>query len=564
MSGNSWKQSRQVGDWLFLANGFVFIVLLNLVASGLFFRIDLTEEKRYTVKEPTRNLLKGLETDVYVEVFLEGDLNAQFKRFRKSIRETLEEFRIYSNNKVHYTFTNPSLALSEKARNEFMADLAAKGVQGTRVIDGKEGERVEKILFPGAVVSCDGFERGVMLLKGNRTEGSQEALNQSIEGVEFELANTIANLTSITRKRIGWITGHGELDSLSVAGLNNALLEQYDVFKVDLPGKKSIPPYDALIIVKPTRSFSDQDQFKLDQYVMKGGKVLFLLDGMDAVMDSASRDNYYAFPYELKLDEQLFRYGIRINQNLVMDRVAGKYPVIVGQVSNRPQVMQFEWPFFPLVTHYANHPATRNLDATLLRFVSSIDTVKAVGVKKTPLLFTSQYSHRVAAPVKIDINDLRKKPMAGNFNDGPVPLAYLLEGNFTSFYKNRFLPAGVDAASFTEKSVPTKIIVVADGDVARNDVNPRTGQPQALGFDPIAGYTFANQDLLLNMMTFLTEENGLINARNKEVKIRPLDREKLKNERAFWQTLNMGLPLVLLVVLGLARAWMRKKKYASF
>ena len=561
---SSWKRSRQVGDWLLLANGLVLVVLINLVASNLFFRIDLTEEKRFTIKEPTRKLLSDLQDDVYIEVFLEGDLNSQFRRFRKSIRETLEEFRIYSRNKVHYTFTNPSLAISEKAKNEFAADLASKGVHGMRVIDSKDGDRVEKMLFPGAIVACNGVERGVMLLKGNRAEGSQEAINQSIEGVEFELANTIDKLAKVDRQRIGWITGHGELDGLSVAGLNNALLEQYDVFKVDLPQKKAISNFDVLIIAKPTQSFSEQDKFKLDQYIMKGGKVLFLLDGLDAVMDSASGDNYYAFPYELKLEDQLFKYGARINQNLIQDRVAGKYPVVVGEMSNRPQVMQLEWPFFPLVTHYANHPITRNLDATLTRFVSSIDTVKAVGIKKTALLFSSPYAHRVAAPVKIDIDDLRKKPNPENYKDGLIPMAYLLEGTFTSLYKNRFLPVGVDSASSLEKSKPTKIIVVADGDLARNDVNPRTGQPQALGFDAMAGYTFANQDLLLNMVSFLTEENGLISARNKQVKIRPLDREKIKTEKVFWQTMNVAMPLALLTIFGLGKAWMRKRKYASF
>ena len=261
VKGN-WRKSRQTGDWLLLANGLVFVILINLVASNLFFRIDLTEEKRYTIKEPTRKLLADLQEDVYIEVFLEGDLNSQFRRFRKSIKETLEEFRIYSKNKVHYTFTNPSLAISEKARNEFMTDLATRGVQGMRVIDSKQGEHVEKILFPGAVITCNGFERGVMLLKGNRAEGSQEAINQSIEGVEFELANTIDKLARLKRQRIGWIIGHGELDGLNVAGLNNALLEQYDVFKIDLPQKKSISDYDALIIVKPTQAFSEQDKFK--------------------------------------------------------------------------------------------------------------------------------------------------------------------------------------------------------------------------------------------------------------------------------------------------------------
>src|SRR5882762_4982898 len=209
----SWKQSRQLGDWLLLANGIVFVVLVNLMASSLFFRIDLTEEKRYTIKAPTKKLLRDLDDHVYIEVFLEGDLNPGFRRFRKSVAETLEEFRIYSDNKVHYTFTDPALARSDKARNEFMAGLASKGVHGMRVIDTKGGERTEKIVFPGALLSYDGFENGVMLLKGSRALGSQEVLNQSVEGVEFEIANAIEKLTNVARKRVGLLKGHGELDS---------------------------------------------------------------------------------------------------------------------------------------------------------------------------------------------------------------------------------------------------------------------------------------------------------------------------------------------------------------
>jgi ABC-2 type transport system permease protein len=235
----------------------------------------------------------------------------------------------------------------------------------------------------------------------------------------------------------------------------------------------------------------------------------------------------------------------------------------VGETGGRPQFMPLEWPWFPLINHYADHPITRNLDATLTRFISSMDTVKASGVKKTPLLFTSSYSHKTATPVKIDINAFRKQPKAEDFRDGPVPVAYLLEGEFTSLYKNRFLPAGADTSGVLQKSKPTKIIVVADGDLARNEVNPRSGQAQALGFDPVSGYTFANADLLSNMVAYLVEENGVISARNKQVKIRPLDKEQLK-DRTYWQALNLVLPLVVLVAFGLARAWTRKRKYASF
>lgn len=562
MNWSNWKQSKKVGDWLLLANVLVLITLLNLIASHYFFRLDLTEEKRYTIKAPTRQLLKELEDEVFIEVFLEGDLNPGFKRFQKSIRETLNEFRIYSNNKVQFIFTDPAQAMSEKAKNEFMNELSSKGVSGMRVIDNKDGERIEKIVFPGALISSNGFERGVMLLKGNRGRSSQEVLNQSIEGIEFELANAISTLSSMQRKKVGFLIGHGELDSLEIASFNNALLEKYDVVKVNLQRKSALSGYDALILAKPRIPFSELDKFKIDQYLMKGGKLLMLLDKFEASMDSASGDNYFATPIETRLDDQLFKYGIRINAEIVQDRVSAKYPVVIGKVGNQPEIMQMEWPFFPLLNHYAEHPVTRNLDATLLRFVNSIDTVKATGVKKTPLMMTSVYSRKLGSPIKVGVDDLRKTPRE-NFKEGEIPVGYLLEGKFNSLYANRFLPTGVDSTSFLSQSTPTRLIVIADGDVARNDINPRTNEPQVLGTDVFSGYTYANLDLLLNMMSYLTDDQGLINARNKEIKIRPLDKEKLKNDKFFWQAVNLIVPLIALIVFGFARAAVRKRKYAS-
>jgi len=297
---------------------------------------------------------------------------------------------------------------------------------------------------------------------------------------------------------------------------------------------------------------------------MHGGKILFLLDRLDADMSHASEENYFAFPYNLNLDDQLFKYGVRINQDLIQDAVSGKYPIVVGGDRNRPQIMQLDWPFFPLVNQYANHPITRNLDASLLKFVSSIDTVKAIGITKTPLLFSSQYSRKVTAPVKVGVNDLRKQMQGGSFNAGSIPLGYLLEGEFTSLFKNRFAPEGTDTLGRKESSVPTKMIVVADGDLVRNDVNPRDGNPQQLGLDPFSQYTFANQDLLMNMIAYLVDENGLIKARNKEVKVRPLDKEKVRVERAFWQFLNLGLPLIVLIIFGVIRSYWRRVKYSRF
>jgi gliding-associated putative ABC transporter substrate-binding component GldG len=557
--------SKRTGDLLLLGNGMVLLVLINVLASHYFFRFDLTEEKRFSIKEQTKHVLRDLDDKVYVEVYLEGELNAGFRRLQKSIRETLEEFRIYSDDKVQFVFVDPSTAMSQKARNEYMQELMQKGIVPTNVVDTKDGQKTEKIIFPGALISYGGFETGVNLLKGNQAAGTpDEKINGSIEGIEYEFANAIYKMTNNDRERIGFVTGHGELDSLEIASLNNALLELYSVVKVDLNKKKSLERYDALLIVKPTKPYSESDKYKLDQYIMNGGKVLFLVDKLEATMDSVSQEGYFAFPYNINLDDQLFKYGIRLNLDLVQDGLAGKYPVITGEVDGKAKYQLMDWPFFPLINRYADHSITRNLDAVVTRFISSVDTVKATGIQKTPLLFTSQYSRKISAPVRVNINDIRKNLKQEDFTLSYLPVGYLLEGKFTSLYKNRFLPQGTDQTTFKESGAATKLIVIADGDLARNDVNPRSGQPQQLGFDPFTKYTFANQELLLNAVNYLVNGDGLIVARNKEIKIRPLDKEKIRTERTKWQVINLALPLVLLLIYGIIRSFLRKRKYATF
>lgn len=555
----NWK-SKKTGDFLLLANGLVMLVLINLLSSQYFFRIDLTEEKRYSIHPSTRALLKDLDDDVFVEVFLEGELNAGFRRFQKSIRETLDMFRVYSDNKVHYTFSDPGAAMSAQARQEFMAELASKGIRPTNVIDTRDGERIEKIVFPGAVISYGGVEQGVMLLKGNNAA----FLNRSVEGVEFEMANTIYKLTASDPPQIGLVKGHGELDGAALRGFTDAVTETYHLREVTLDDP-ALDRYRVLVIAKPTTPYSPADKVHLDQYIMRGGRVLFLVDRLDASMDSTTQANYFAFPYETGLDDQLFRYGVRVNPDLVQDRYAAPYPVVTSESQDgRPQIDFIEWPFFPLINRYASHVITRNLDRTYTRFVSSIDTVKAQGITKTPLLFTSQYSRKMAAPVNVNINELRRDLTAERFTDSFVAVAYLLEGKFTSLYKNRFLPEGVAEDGFIEDGLNTSLIVVGDGDLARNEVNPRTGEPLPLGFDPFTNYTYANRDLLLNMISFLADENGLIRARSKEVRVRPLDREQIAGQRWKWQAINLVLPLALLFLFGMVRFYWRKRKYANF
>jgi gliding-associated putative ABC transporter substrate-binding component GldG len=295
---------------------------------------------------------------------------------------------------------------------------------------------------------------------------------------------------------------------------------------------------------------------------MSGGKVIFLVDRLDATMEKASDENYFAIPYDINLDDMLFRYGVRINPDLVQDISSVKYPVVTGQANGRPQITPIEWPFFPLVNHYSTHAATRNLDAVVLKFVNSIDTIKTNDVVKTPLIFTSQYSRLITAPAKVSAASIRAVLKPDNFQAGPIPVGFLLEGKFTSLFKNRFKPDGIEESKFKEISTATKIVVISDGDIVRNEINSQTGQPSPLGFDPIFNVTFANQDLMLNLISYLIDEDGIINTRSKEIKIRPLDKTKIVDERTYWQTINLVIPIIIMIGFGLIINYRRNRKYS--
>lgn len=557
-------QSRKLGDILLLCNGLCLLLLFNILSTAYYFRIDMTQEERYSIKSPTMDLLGSLEDVVYVEVFLEGDLNASFRRLRNAIDETLGVFDSYAAKGIQFKFTNPTTAQSKKAQSEFVEELVAKGIQMLPVVENSDGQRKTTIVFPGAIISYQGMETAVMLFKHSQAINYQEVVNQSIEGLEYELAAAIERVSVTERKRVGFLSGHGELDEIETASFRSALMDRYDVLNITLT--TNLDPLDCqvLLVAKPSTRFTEKEKYFLDQYVMNGGRVLLCMDQMDASMDSASSENYFAYPLETGLMDQLFRYGVRVNPDLVQDRVSSRYPVVTGMVDNKPQVMQAEWPFFPLINQYGQHPVTRNLDAIMTRFVSSVDSVRADGIKKTPLMMTSSYARKVSAPVKVSINDLRRNVDPASFSEGPIVLGYLLEGSFTSLYRNRFLPNGIDSTGFKRTGVPSRIIVVGDGDIMRNDINTRNGKPQQLGLDPFSGYTFANQELLLNMVAYLADDSGLITARNREIRLRPLDKTRVREERGMWQVVNVGIPLVLVVVFGLTRSYIRRRRYSQF
>ncbi|MGK7391601.1 MAG: gliding motility-associated ABC transporter substrate-binding protein GldG [Candidatus Cyclobacteriaceae bacterium M2_1C_046] len=554
--------SKRLNDILKLFIGLVLLVWINLLSSEYFFRVDLTEENRYSIKEPTKELLRQLDDRVYIEVYLQGQLNAPFQRFQNAIRETLEEFEIYSDHKVQFQFIDPAQAKSEKAQREFMMSLVNKGITPTNIIEEQDGERREHIVFPGAVVAYGGQEEGVMLLKGQRGES---AISQSIETIEYNFASAIKKLTEPENKRVGLVRGHEELDSLEIFAFRNLLQEKYLVDEVYLREDNPLDLYNALIIAKPKQRFSEEEKFLLDQYIMKGGSVLFLIDMLDADMEALAEEENIAFPYDINLQDQLFRYGVRINIDLVQDNQAARHPIVVGSVGDQPQIRMMPWPFFPLVNRYADHPISRNLDASFFRFASSMDTVKAVGVKKIPLMMTSDYSRSVDAPVIVSINNLRKNLRPEDLQEKNIPLAYLLEGQFTSLYKNRFIPEGITRSKddFLAQG-KSKLVVVADGDFVENFVNPNTGQPQELGYNPYLKNKFANEDFVMNALAYLVEEDGIIQARSKEIRVRPLDKVQVNQEKVMWQMINLILPLVIIIIAGLFIYFYRKRKYTNF
>lgn len=558
--------SNKLHQILRLFIGALSLLLLMQTFNAFRFRIDMTEEKRYSISEASQQLLSNLEEPVTIESYLAGELPSNFKRFQKSIDDLLDQFTIYGGNNLQYRFVDPAQATSTQSRNEYMRSLIDKGLQPTNLTYTKDGQKSEKLVFPGVLITYGSRELAVPLLKGNRTSNPDEMLNQSIEGLEYELIAAIKSITETNRKRIAYIVGHGEPDSVFLAGFTNAILGKYDLFKVDLANRTTpLVGYDVAIIGKPTERFTEKEKYLIDQYVMNGGSLLVFVDALQVNLREAEGEGTIALPYDLNLEDLLFKYGIRINKDYVTDFSSGFYPVVSGQVGNQPRVELLPWPFFPIVSNYADHPLVKGLDATQLKFVSTIDTVKALGVKKTPLIFTSQYTRVISPPVQVRFNDFQQELRPEFFQSGPRAVGYLLEGKFASLYQNRILPKGVDKQGFQETSIGSKVIVVSDGDFIRNElsINTENPEPLLLGVDPYARTTYANEEFLLRSLSFLTDEDGITLARNKEITIRPLDRVKIKNDRSFWVFINFGMPLLILAMFGVVKFLLRKRKFAK-
>lgn len=549
------------------------LALLNVVSYYYYYRLDLTTEKRYSISQPSKTIIKGLKDEVVIRVYLDGELNSGFKRLQDNVRNTLNELRAYGGSKVEFEFIDPMSIQNLDERKLLITDLINRGLSPTNLTTKSKTGSVNQLIFPGAIVVYGGREFPVNLLENQIGYGPQEALNNSAILLEYKFVNAIKKLTQFRPPQVAIIEGHGELANIELASIQQILQGlQYDVKHFNLTQGYYIPGrFDAIIIAKPMQAFNEQDKFKIDQYIMRGGKVLWLVDGTNANMDSLryNREGQGVNALDLNLDDMLFKYGVRINGDVVQDiNLHNQIPLVVGQVGNAPQTELFPWYYFPLLVSDNKHAIARNLDPVAAYFASSIDTVKNPGVKKTILLHTTENAKAQMAPTRVHFGILQSKPNPAYFNQPELPVAVLLEGEFESAFKNRlspdFLAASdtIESLKFIEKSKPGKMIVIADGDIIRNEVRgDSTAYP--LGFYKYTNKQFANNDFILNCIEYLVDDNGILETRNKEVKLRLLNTVKAQDEKLIWQLLNIVLPICLVIVFGVAFGFYRRRKYAA-
>lgn len=564
------QQSAKFKSLLTLLLLLIVLVLVNMVAFHFYKRFDLTKEKRFTLSAATKDLLKNLDDDIFIKVYLEGEFPAGFKRLRNATQEMLDEFKAASNGKIHFVFEDPLANKNETEKKEIYEQLMEKGLQPTNLRVNNDNQYSSKIIFPGAIVRYRDREMTLQLLENQIGLGPQEVLNNSIELLEYKIANKVKKITQRTKPLIAFSEGQGELSDDEMADIKRSLEDlQYEVERLKISDVPSIPKrYNLLVIAKPTIAFREQEKFKIDQFIMNGGSVLWLIDAVNAEMDSLrGKDVYFANKRELNIDDQLFRYGARINPYLVQDLQSNKIPLVVGMVGNQPQTELFPWVYFPVLMGNDNHPIVRNLDAIQTQYIGTVDTVKSKGVNKTFLLTTSQYSKALMAPVRVHFSMLKQEPDIATFNKKNIPVSVLLEGQFQSVFKNRLSPETISMMdslkiSFVEKSKFSKMIVIADGDIIKNEISSK-GTIMPLGFYSFTEQNFANKDFILNCVEYLADENQLIETRNREIKIRLLDKQKIQSSKSTWQIINMAIPVIIIIVFGIIYNTIRKRKYAQ-
>lgn len=555
------------------------VILVNILVNvriggrGLYANFDLTEEKRFTLSPPTKAVLEEVDDVVFVKVLLEGDFPAPMKQLQRSTLEMLEDFRSVTPY-VEFDFEDPTEGTPEQL-NDLKQQLQEWEMQPTFF----ETTDAAQVVYPFAMVRYGNRVFPVDLLDENIPGAATESerLEISISQLEYKLANAIQKVTQSVsdRQYVLFTEGHGELDSLQTFDLQTSLQSFYNIDRIHLDSVINIPAdlVRLLIVAKPKTAFSERDKFKIDQYVMSGGKVLWLIDHVAMDLDTLRmKQRFYPAPYDLQLKDMLFKYGIRFQDNFVLDYQCSNIALTMGAQGTPPRL--FKYPYFPVLVPSISHPITKGLGLINLRYPSGLDmeVQLAPGLQRTLLLESSENSMYQRLPVEMDFAFLREPLRKEAFQKPSQPLAMLVEGEFPSFYANRMsaeMAEGMQQLNIEvrDKSLPTSMIVVADGDVARNEVNYSNGKVLPLGFSPYEakgqGFTFTgNKDFLINCVEYLVNDHGVFEARGKEIKLRLLDRMKAETQKTQWQMINLVLPLLFLLLFGFGYNWWRKRKYS--
>ncbi len=550
---------------------FKLIIALIIIAvlSGITFtRFDFTKEKRYTISQISRNVLDSLSEPVKVTVYLQGDFPGGMKRLQRATNDILTDLQAYSHRKLQFEFVDPLKNLTADQQNQAIQDLQSRGIDPTPLSVKTDDGVSQKTIFPAAMVSGNGKDIPVKLLNQQTQMGlsADEVLNNSIQNLEYALISAIKKVTRGGRPQIGFTTGHDELNDLQLNDAMKSLSDGFEIGRVDL----ATIPFDRLlnvkliVIPKPEKPFTELEKFKLDQYIMRGGKVLWTIDQVSAELDSmrGHKGEQLAFAKQLNLDDQLFVYGVRINYDLIADISCAQIPITTGNIGGQAQILPVPWLFYPIFMPLSKHPIVKNLDGIYSEFASSIDILDTRGVNKTILLASSPFNKKLSAPYMISLQAIEKEPDPKEFQSVPKTTAVLLEGRFTSDFKNRPLPEGLrELITIQPESKPTKMIVISDGDIFKNQV-AADGSPYPLGYDHYTKQTFGNKNLLLNIADYMTDDSGLIALRNKEIKLRLLDRARVRSEKLYWQVINTIIPLFLVLIFAIFQHYIRKRKYA--
>jgi len=558
-----------------------FLILINVLASLVFFRFDLTSDKRHSLSETSKDLLKNLDDIVYVKVYLEGDFPAGFTRLKNATYDLLNEFRSYSSY-IEYEFIDPSDNTQLEERNNLYRQLYEEGLEPTNLqVQEKNGSSVQ-IVFPGAIIYYNGKSTAINFLQSQLATHPTLVLNNSIENLEYEFISSIYKILNQKKPRIAFLEGNGELDKFERSGIQDALgtikgslsefykVESFNIkeFETDSLQKKPslqrqqqrLNSYAAIMVAKPSDRFNELEKLLLDQYLMQGGKILWFLDGVSMDMDSLKDGRPYALalPKDLGLDDMLFKYGVRVNRDLILDVQSDKIPVVTGFQGKIPQQSLFPWFYNPLIISKEKHPISKNIDAIRSSFVSTIDTIKSSSVSKSIILKTSPFSKVVLSPHRVSLSLLEQQPQLEQYKSGEKIIGVLLEGSFNSYYENRLTS---QKQAILTKSKATSMLVISDGDVIKNHVS-KSGNPYLLGYNPFSKEMFkGNNELIINALHYMLGNKKLIEIRTNEFTLRMLDKEKIQKDRFFWQTLNMAMPSLIVVLFGIFWYWNRKTKF---